>query len=154
LKKEEIFYQAYQKASNKSGAPEGFSPKRAIRLGLEIAARLDSPKPRTPEQIYLANLDVWVALENESRQRQHNVRFKAGNQMAKNGTARAKQARERRVESENSTVIRFARQFGLARYRVEQIRRALRDCSNIDLLKMAMGGKSASEVLRYPMDDS
>jgi hypothetical protein len=152
MTKEEIFYQAYQKAR----PPEADTPEKAIQRGFEIAANLDrvyGSRPRTPEQIYLANRDAWVALENEAHQRQLDVRFESRNQVAKNRTARVRRIRDRQSENENSTVVRFARQFGLARYRVEQIRRAMRDCSNLDLFKMAIGGKSAREVLRYPLPD-
>jgi len=67
-------------------------------LAAHLHQRL-GPIPRTPEQVYLANRDVWNALDNEARQRQLDVRFEPGNQAAKNRRDQVAGVRDRQAES-------------------------------------------------------
>jgi hypothetical protein len=155
LSKEEIIGAACLKAIEKNPPPRSETREEIVEKGLKLSAKLP-PRPGgpTPEQIYLANRKLWALLEAKSQKRQLRVRFASKNQAATKSKRRVARARNRQAENARSTVVRFAERFGLSRYRVEQIRRAERDCSDADLFSLAIGHRTAREVLRYPRSDS
>ena len=142
----------YQPPPPKILTGEALIQRRLELSGLivtERANRFLAMRYPTPEQIYLKNRAAFAAVEKQAIKRRKAAGFKPGNVGGR--TPRGRKMRDRYHQHLHSTVAQFAEQYGLTTYRVSQIRRALRDCSDNDAFSMAIGRKSAWAVLRYPI---
>ena len=71
---------------------------RGLQLSAEIHERLGIQNPLTPEQVFLANLDLWEAFEKEAHERRGASLFKAKNQTARKVRRRKRRERNRNAE--------------------------------------------------------